>query len=121
MKTINNLVQATKNVVNAASTTISVGAQLVVDGTELLNASVVETPQVAKALLATPFAATKGFIMEAEGVSEEVAEARAYKYLRQELSHTIQEVGVGSGKLLADLLKEDEADASTVSKEIAKA
>lgn len=121
MKTINNLVQATKNVVNAASTTISVGAQLVVDGTELLNASVVETPQVMKALLGTPFHAAKGYIMESEGVSEEIAEIRAYRYVNQELSRTIQEVGVGSGKLLADLLKEDEADVGTVSKKIAKA
>lgn len=118
---INNLVQASKNVINAATSTIQVGAQLVADGTELLNSSIVETPQVAKALLATPFAAAKGYIMEAEGVSEEVAEARAYKYLRQELSHTIEEVGVGSGKLLADILKEDLEDAGVAStKKVAK-
>jgi len=110
MKAINNLVQASKNVVNAATSTISVGAQMVADGTQLLNNSVVETPQVMKALLSTPFAAAKGYIMESEGVSSEEAETRAYKYLQQNLSRTIEEVGVGSGKLLADLLKEDDLE-----------
>ena len=120
-KSINNLVQASKNVIHAATSTINVGAQLVADGTELLNSSIVETPQVVKALLATPFAATKGYIMEAEGVTEEVAEARAYKYLKQELSHTIEEVGVGSGRLLADILKDDLEDAGVAStKKVAK-
>lgn len=118
-KSINNIVKASKNVVHAATSTISVGAQLIADGTELLNNSIVETPQVAKALLATPFAAAKGYIMEAEGVTAEVAEARAYKYLKQELSHTIEEVGVGSGKLLADILREDlENDGKAITKEV---
>ena len=120
-KSINNIVKASKNIINAATSTISVGAQMVADGTELLNASVVDTPKVMGALLATPFAAAKGYIMESEGVSEEIAEARAYHYLNQQLSTTIEEVGVGSGKLLADLLKEDDIDAAIVSKKIAKA
>lgn len=104
-----NVVQAVKNVTRAATSTISVGAQMVADGTELLNDSVVETPQVMKALLSAPFAAAKGYIMESEQVTEEVAEARAYRYVRQELSRTITEVGEGSGKLLAELLAEDAA------------
>jgi len=107
---IHNVVQAVKNVTRAATSTISVGAQMVADGTELLNVSVVETPQVLKALLASPFAAAKGYIIESEGVTAEVAEARAYRYIRQELSRTITEVGEGSGKLLAELLKEDDID-----------
>jgi len=110
-RSISNVVQASKNIVNAATSTISVGAQMVADGTELLSKSVVETPQVLKALLATPFAAAKGYIMESEGVSSDVAEERAYRFVRQELSRTITDVGVGSGKLLADLLKEDDLDA----------
>ena len=100
---IHNVVQAVKNVTRAATSTISVGAQMVADGTELLNAGVVETPQVMRALLASPFAAAKGYIQEAEGVSADVAEARAYRFVRQELSRTITEVGEGSGKLLAEL------------------
>jgi len=115
-KSINNIVRASKNIINAATSTISVGAQMVADGTELLNASVVETPQVMKALLATPFAAAKGYIMESEGVSGDVAEIRAYRYIKQELSVTIEEVGVGSGKLLADLLKEEDIDDAIANK-----
>ena len=92
---------------------------MVADGTELLNKGVVETPQVMKALLASPFAAAKGYIMESEGVSSDVAEERAYRFVKQELSRTIEEVGVGSGKLLADLLKEDDIEVATTSKELA--
>ena len=107
---IQNVVQASKNIINAATSTISVGAQMVADGTELLNNAVVETPQVMKALLAAPFAAAQGYIMEAEGVDSAEAEARAYRFVRQELSRTITEAGVGSGKVLANLLKEDNLD-----------
>jgi hypothetical protein len=121
MNSINNVVKASKNIIHAATSTINVGAKMVADGTELLNASIVETPQVCKALLASPFAAAKGYIMESEGVSEEIAEARAYRYIKQELSRTIEEVGVGSGKLLADMLKEDVADDSEAVKKIAEA
>ena len=117
---INNIVRASKNIINAATSTISVGAQMVADGTELLNASVVETPQVCKALLSSPFAAAKGYIMESEGVTADVAEARAYLYIRQELSTTIEQVGVGSGKLLADLLKDEDDDVVVASKKVAK-
>jgi hypothetical protein len=121
-KSIHNVVLASKNIINAATSTISVGAQMVADGTELLNKSVVETPQVCKALLAAPFAAAKGYIMESEGVTSEVAEDRAYRYIRQELSRTIEEVGVGSGKLLADLLKDELGDDSeAVTAKVSKA
>ncbi len=109
-KSIHNVVRASKNIIHAATSTINVGAQMVADGTELLNNSVVETPQVLKALLSSPFAAAKGYIMASEDVSEHDAEERAYRYVRQELSRTITDVGVGSGKLLADLLKEDLSD-----------
>lgn len=113
-KSIQNVVRASKNVVNAATSTIDVGAQMVADGTELLNSSVVETPQVLKALLQAPFAAAKGYIMEAEDVSESEAEERAYKYVNQELSHTITEAGEGAGALLASLLKDDLDDVDDV-------
>ena len=118
MKAINNLVQASKSLINAGTSSINVGAQLIADGANLMNGSVEEAPKVVGALLTTPFAAAKGFLMEAEGVSADVAEERAYKYLKQELSRTIEEVGVGSGKLLADLLKEDDMDVSKVTKEV---
>jgi hypothetical protein len=112
MKAINNVVVASKNIINAATSTVSVSAQVVADGTELLNDSVTQAPLVLKALLTAPFAAAKGYIMESEGVSEQVAEARAYRFIKQSLSTTIEEVGVGSGKLLADLLKEEDLDAA---------
>ena len=117
MKAINNLVQATKNTVNATAQTLSVSTQLVADGTGLINKSVGATPLVIKAILLTPFAAAKGYIMEAEGVDAPEAEARAYKYVQQELARTIEEVGVGSGKLLADLLKEEDLEVAVVNLE----
>jgi len=120
-KSLNNIVRASKNVVHSATSIIAVGAQMVADGSELLNSGITDTPKVMGALLGTPFHAAKGYIMESEGVSEEVAETRAYKYIKQELSRTIEEVGVGSGKLLADLLKEESADVANVDKELVKA
>ena len=106
-KAINNVVTASKNLINIAGSTVQVGSEVVVDGSELLNSTVKSAPAVVKALLASPFAAAKGYIMEAEGVSEEEAEERAYKYARQDLSRTIEDAGTGAGKLLAELLKED--------------
>ena len=120
-KSINNIVRASKNVVHSATSIIAVGEQMIADGSELLNSGITDTPKVMGALLSTPFAAAKGYIMETEGVTAEVAEARAYKYINQELSRTITEVGVGSGKLLADLLKQEEdskPDVSVVNKEV---
>lgn len=110
MKAISNVVQAGKNVVGAAANTLSVSAQVLADGTGLINDSIGEAKPVLKALLTAPFAAAKGYIMESEGVSESEAEARAYRFIKQSLSTTIEEVGVGSGKLLADLLKEEDLE-----------
>jgi len=111
MSTINNLVQASKSLINAASSTVSVSAQLVADGAELMNKGIPQAPKCAGAVLGLPFSTAKGYLIQ-EGATEEEADARAYKYVRQELSVTIEEIGVGSGKLLADLLKEDAADVS---------
>ena len=109
---VNNIVKASKNIINAATSTISVGCQVIADSTELLNSGIADTPAVCKALLSSPCAAAKGYIMEAEGVSAEDAEARAYKYVRQELSRTITEASEGTGSLLHTLLKDDDAPVS---------
>ena len=106
---ISNLVQASKSLINAASSTVNVSCQVVADSAELLNKSIHHAPGVVKATIQLPMAASKGYIMESEGVSAEEAEERAYKYVRQELSRTIQEAGEGSGKLLADLFKDEPA------------
>ena len=121
-KSINNVVKASKNLINAGASTISVGAQLVADGSELLNNSVGQTPAVLSALLTTPFAAAKGYIMESEGVTAEVAEARAYRFIRQDLARTITEGSEGAGKLMVSLFDDDDERVSTVdTKEEAKA
>jgi len=88
---------------SATATALSVAA----DSMGVLEKGVKASPAVVKALLSAPFAAAKGYIMESEGVAEDVAEERAYKYLKQDLSATIEQVGVGSGKLLADVLKDE--------------
>ena len=117
---VNNLVQASKHLINAASSTINVGCQVINDGSKLINSGVQDTPAVCKALFESPCAAAKGYIMEAEGVSAEEAEARAYKYVRQELSRTITEAGEGSGKLLAALLKDDLVEGDVSVEDLAK-
>jgi hypothetical protein len=102
---------------NTVTAPLSLGAttlKLAADGTGLIDSGARATPAVLKALLSLPFATAKGYIMEAEGVTEQVAEARAYHYIKQDLATTIEEVGVGSGKLLADLLKEDDLEVAVV-------
>ena len=114
--------QDVKSIVsNTIATPVSLGAtalKLAADGTNVVNKSAAATPAVIQALLATPFAAAKGYIMEAEGVSSEIAEERAYKYVKQDVSRTIQEAGEGSGKLLAALLKDDDLDVGNASKDL---
>lgn len=110
MNALNNVVQAVKNVINTVGNSIEVSSTLIADGTGVINKTVSSTPVVLQALLTAPFAAAKGYIMESEGVSEDEAEQRAYRFIRQNLSVTITEAGVGSGKLLADLLKEEDLD-----------
>lgn len=103
--------QDVKSIVsNSVSIPLSVGStalSVVADTANYTNKSIGATPAVIKAILTSPFAAAKGYIMEAEGVSEEVASKRAYKYVEQDLATTIGDAGEGAGKLLAELLKEE--------------
>ena len=112
MKAINNIVQATKNILNVAGNSVEVASTLIADGTGVVNQSVSSTPAVLNALLTAPFAAAKGYIMESEGVSGPEAEQRAYRFIRQNLSVTITEAGVGSGKVLAAILAEEDLEAA---------
>jgi hypothetical protein len=108
---------ATKSVsvpMSAGATTLTMTA----DGLGYIESGIKSTPAVVKALLTMPFAAAKGYIMEAEGVSAEEASLRAYKYVDQELSRTIEEAGEASGKLLAELLKDEPTTDGTASKEL---
>jgi hypothetical protein len=112
MSAITNVVKASKNTVSAAINTVGLGAQLLADGTELLNSSIGQLKPTSKAILSLPFSATKGYLVQ-EGMSEEQADAQAYRYIRQDLSRTVEAIGVGSGMLLSELLKEDDTDVST--------
>ena len=112
MKAVTNVVTAVKNILNTAGNSIEVASTLVADGTGVVNKSVSSTPAVLNALLTAPFAAAKGYIMESEGVSAEEAELRAYRFIRQNLSVTIEQAGVGSGKVLAAILAEEDLDAA---------
>ena len=112
MSAITNVVKATKNTISATINTVGLGAQLLADGTELINASIGQAKPTTKAILALPFSTTKGYLIQ-EGATEEEADAKAYQFIRQDVAVTIEAVGVGSGKLLSELLKEDEAVVST--------
>lgn len=101
---VRNIVSKSVSVpLSAGATTLEVTA----DALGYVESGVKSTPAVVKSLLQLPFAAAKGYIMESEGVSSKEAEERAYRYARQELSRTIEEAGEASGKLLAELMKED--------------
>ena len=116
MKAVNNVVNATGNILNTVGNGIEVSSELVAAGTGVINHSVKSTPAILGALLTAPFAAAKGYIMESEGVTADEAELRAYRFVRQNLSVTITEAGVGTGKAIAAILAEEaaaDADAGT--------
>jgi hypothetical protein len=112
MSAINNLVRASKKSVTASVNTVGLGTELLADGIELGNDIVTHAKPVLKAILSLPFSSAKGYLIQ-EGASEEEADARAYKYIRQDIAVTIEAVGVGSGKLLSAALKEDDDVVST--------
>lgn len=109
-KAINNVKRAVSNTVNAATSTVAVSSELLADSTGLITNTVQATPAVLKALLEAPFAAAKGYLMDAEGLSAEQAEAKAYHYLRQDVAKTVTEVSEAGGRLFSDLMKDDDDD-----------
>ena len=112
----NNLRNVKKSVSNTLSATtgvVATSAELLADTTGLLSSSIAATPAVLKALLSTPFTAAKGYLMEAEGLTEVQAEKVAYHYIKQDVATTITEAGEGAGKLAAQLFEED-ADEETI-------
>ena len=115
MSAINNLVRATKKTVSATVNLAALSTELLADGAELINASVGQAKPISKAVLSLPFATAEGYLI-AEGATPEAAKAKAYHFVDQAVAVTIAEVGVGSGKLLSALLKEDDV-VSTDSKE----
>ena len=107
MSNLNNIKKSIGHTFTAATTVVSVSTELLADTTLYISSGVGSTPAVLKELAKTPFSAGKGYLMESEGITAEAAEARAFKYVNQEVSVTIREGGEGAGKLLADLFKEE--------------
>ena len=110
MSNVRNIRKSVNNIVTAATSTVAVGTEVVADTTGLISGSIAATPDVLKALLTTPFSAAKGYLIEAEGLTEEQARAVAFKYLEQDLAVTITEVSEGAGKLAAAMFEDDEDD-----------
>ena len=113
---IKNIKKAVGNTVSAATGVVAVGTEVVADSSSLISNSIGATPAVLKALLVSPFSAAKGYLMEAENLSAEQAELVAYKYIKQDVAVTITEASEGSGKLIAQLLDEDEDPITTSEK-----
>ena len=113
---IKNIKRSVGNTMSAATNVVSVGTEMVADSSELVSKSIGATPSVLKALLKTPFSAAKGYLMEAEDLTEQQAEAVAFKYLEQDFATTIEQGGEGVGKLLAQLLEDDKETITTSAK-----
>lgn len=116
---IRNIKTSVSNTVTAATSTVAVGTEVLADSTKLVADTISATPTVMKALLLSPFSAAKGYLMEAEGLSEQDAEKAAFKYLEQDVATTIKEGGEGAGKLLAELFKDLEEDDDKADKKLA--
>ncbi len=111
---IKNITKSVSNTASAATGVVALAADLLIDGTDLVSNGVHATPAVLKALLSAPFAAAKGYLMEAEGMSADEAELAAYRYIKQDVSLTITEVSEGAGKLVAGLFDEYDEDDNNV-------
>ena len=105
---IKNIKKAVGSTVSAATGVVAVGTEVVADSSSLISNSISATPAVLKALLLSPFSAAKGYLMEAEDLTAEQAESVAFKYLEQDVATTIEQAGEGTGKILAQLLEDDE-------------
>ena len=110
---IKNIKKAVGNTVSAATGIVTVGTEVVADGSGLISNSIGAAPAVLKALLSTPFTAAKGYLMEAEDMTAQEAEAVAFHYIEQDVATTITEAGEGAGKLVAKLFDEDEESITT--------
>lgn len=117
---IRNIKRSINNTVHAVTSTVAVGTEVIADSSELIANSIGATPTVLKALLSTPFSAAKGYLMEAEGLSEEQAQAAAFHYLEQDFATTVEQAGEGAGKLVAKLFEDMDSDVDTDSKETNK-
>ena len=113
MSNIKNIKKSISNTISAATSIVSVSTELLADTSLYISKSIEHTPAVLKSIGQSPFSATKGYIMESEGVDADVAEQRAFKYLNQELSVTINETSEGAGKLIADMFADDEPNDNT--------
>jgi len=114
---IKNIKKAIGNTIGAATSTVAVTTEAVADSSGLLANSIASTPAVLKALLVSPFSAAKGYLIEAEGLSEEQAQAAAFHYLNQSVATTIAQTSEGVGKLTASLFEDDEDPITTVEKQ----
>lgn len=110
---VRNIKRSISNTAAAATGTIAVATEVTADLSEFLANSISSTPAVLKALLQAPFSAAKGYLIEAEGLNEEQAEAIAFHYLNQDLAVTVREGSEGLGKAIASLLEDDDDDVNT--------
>ena len=105
---IKNIKKAVGNTVSAATGVVAVGTEVVADSSSLISNSIGATPAVLKALLVSPFTAAKGYLMEAEDMTAQEAEAVAFHYLKQDVAVTITEASEGAGKLMASLFEDED-------------
>ena len=115
---IKNIKKAVGSTVSAATGVVAVGTEVIADSSSLISNSIGATPAVLKALLASPFSAAKGYLMEAEDLTEEQAEKIAYHYIKQDVATTITEAGEGAGKLVAQLLDDEDENPKSTDKEV---
>jgi len=113
---IRNIKKSISNTLTAVTSVVAVSTEVIADTSGLIAGSIGAAPGVVKAVLATPFSATQGYLMESQGVSEELAHKAAYHILEQDMSVTVEQAGVGVGKLIAMLLEDDEDDANNADK-----
>ena len=102
MSNIKNIKRSIVNIITATASTASVLTQVLADGTEVGAKSIASSPAVLKELMQVPFSATEGVLID-QGMDEDKAHKKAYKYVNQDVATSIREGSVGSGKMLNKL------------------
>lgn len=94
--------------IGAAGTLAAVTAGVAATLAGQLPKAVTATPDIAGALLTSPFDAGEGYLIQ-EGVEASEAHERAYKLLDQPVHVSIRAGSVGAGKLLSEMLQDEAA------------
>ena len=108
----NNIKKNVRNIKKATSETITFGT----DGLALATGAVAATPACIKHALLMPFKAAEQYLMDAHNMDQETAHTVSHKWVDQDMTQTIDDVGAMFGTLAAAAVADDDEDKEDLTK-----